>query len=129
MKTTLQNLKRIFGIILVSLNIIGFIDFIIEKNVYTVYPVLTTIIITIWFIFEMRELDSMIKLHTKLELVIDTILYIVWLGLPLITAYVASEVYDEISMYLVLSLPLFYSLTFDDVCQSIAKLRLLNPKK
>lgn len=129
MKTTLQNLKRIFGIILVSLNIIGFIDFIIEKNVYTVYPVLTTIIITIWFIFEMRELDSMIKLHTKLELVIDTILYIVWLGLPLITAYVASEVYDEISMYLVLSLPLFYSLTFDDVCQSIAKLRLLKPKK
>lgn len=129
MKTTLQNLKRIFGIILVSLNIIGFIDFIIEKNVYTVYPVLTTIIITIWFIFEMRELDSTIKLHTKLELVIDTILYIVWLGLPLITAYVESEVYDEISMYLVLSLPLFYSLTFDDVCQSIAKLRLLNPKK
>lgn len=129
MKTTLQNLKRIFGIILVSLNIIGFIDFIIEKNVYTIYPVLTTIIITIWFIFEMRESDSMIKLHTKLELVIDTILYIVWLGLPLITAYVASEVYDEISMYLVLSLPLFYSLTFDDVCQSIAKLRLLNPKK
>ncbi|MDU8988617.1 MAG: hypothetical protein E7H54_05490 [Clostridium perfringens] len=129
MKTTLQNLKRIFGIILVSLNIIGFIDFIIEKNVYTVYPVLTTIIITIWFIFEMRELDSTIKLHTKLELVIDTILYIVWLGLPLITAYVASEVYDEISMYLVLSLPLFYSLTFDDVCQSIAKLRLLKPKK
>lgn len=129
MKTTLQNLKRIFGIILVSLNIIGFIDFIIEKNVYTIYPVLTTIIITIWFIFEMRELDSMIKLHTKLELVIDTILYIVWLGLPLITAYVASEVYDEISMYLVLSLPLFYSLTFDDVCQSIAKLRLLKPKK
>lgn len=129
MKTTLQNLKRIFGIILVSLNIIGFIDFIIERNVYTVYPVLTTIIITIWFIFEMRELDSTIKLHTKLELVIDTILYIVWLGLPLITAYVASEVYDEISMYLVLSLPLFYSLTFDDVCQSIAKLRLLKPKK
>lgn len=129
MKTTLQNLKRIFGIILVLLNIIGFIDFIIEKNVYTVYPVLTTIIITIWFIFEMRELDSTIKLHTKLELVIDTILYIVWLGLPLITAYVASEVYDEISMYLVLSLPLFYSLTFDDVCQSIAKLRLLKPKK
>lgn len=129
MKTTLQNLKRIFGIILVSLNIIGFIDFIIEKNVYTIYPVLTTIIITIWFIFEMRELDSTIKLHTKLELVIDTILYIVWLGLPLITAYVASEVYDEISMYLVLSLPLFYSLTFDDVCQSIAKLRLLKPKK
>lgn len=129
MKTTLQNLKRIFGIILVSLNIIGFIDFIIEKNVYTIYPVLTTIIITIWFIFEMRELDSTIKLHTKLELVIDTILYIVWLGLPLITAYVASEVYDEISMYLVLSLPLFYSLTFDDVCQLIAKLRLLKPKK
>ena len=128
MKTTLQNLKRRFGIILVSLNIIGFIDFIIEKNVYTMYPVLTTIIITIWFIFEMRELDSRIKLHSKLDLVIDTILYIVWLSLPLVIACVASEVYDEISMYLVLSLPLFYSLTFDDVCQSIANLRLFSKK-
>ena len=128
MKTTLQNLKRTFGIILILLNIIGFIDFIIEKNVYTIYPVITTIIITIWFIFEMRGLDSMMKLHSKLELAIGTILYMLWLGLPLIVAYVASNFNGEISIYLVLSLPLFYSLTFDDVCQSIIKLRLFNRK-